>query len=140
MTNGNSIKIVVDNVFIEIFPDEVSIESIPVEGYSVMEGDGIIVGINTELDEELSVEGLARDIVRRIQSLRKEANFDINDHIEIYYRADPELGEVFQEELEYIKEETLAEKIIEGVPPQGAKTEEYKIESLQLTISLINLR
>jgi len=140
LTNGNSITIVIDKNPVDIYPDEVTVESIPIKGYSVMEDAGVIVGINTEIDEELGVEGLARDIVRRIQSLRKEANFDINDRIEVYYNADSELSEVMQEESEYIKGETLAEKIIETVLPKNAKTGEYEIQGFQLILGLVKIQ
>ncbi len=101
-----------------------------------MEENGLLIGINTAIDEALSSEGLARDIVRRIQALRKEANFDINDHIETYYRGDPEIVEVFQEEAEYIKAETLSDQLQEGTPPDDAKNGSYEIGELQLLLGL----
>ena len=101
-----------------------------------MEEGGLLVGVNTTIDESLSSEGLARDIVRRIQSLRKEANFDINDHIETYYRGDPDVVEVFQEEADYIKTETLSDLLQEGVSPEDAKTGAYEMGGLQLILGL----
>lgn len=136
LSQGKIIQVFVDDLFYDIYPAEVIIESVPIEGYSIMEDDSIVVGITTEIDEELSSEGLARDIVRRIQSLRKEANFDINDHIIIYYRADQEVSDVLQEESNYIMSETLAEKIIEGTPSKDLITGNYEIGGLQFTISL----
>jgi isoleucyl-tRNA synthetase len=101
-----------------------------------MEENGLLIGINTSIDEALSSEGLARDVVRRIQSLRKEANFEINDHIETYYSGDPEIIEVFQEEADYIKAETLSDLLYEGVPPECANTGDYEIDGLQLLLGL----
>ena len=101
-----------------------------------MEEGSLLVGVNTTIDESLSSEGLARDIVRRIQSLRKEANFDINDHIETYYRGDPDVVEVFQEEADYIKAETLSNLLQEGIPPEDTKTGAYEIGGLQLLLGL----
>jgi isoleucyl-tRNA synthetase len=121
---------------IKILPEEVELESKPINGYSIMEENGLLIGIKTAIDEALSSEGLARDVVRRIQSLRKEANFDINDHIETYYRGDPEIIEVFQEEADYIKAETLSDLLHEGIPPEDAKTSDYEIGDLQLLLGL----
>jgi len=134
---GESIKILVDSSLIEIFPDEIEIESKPKTGYSVVEDGDLLIGVNTTIDSELVVEGLARDIVRRIQSLRKDAGFNINDHIEVYYRGDPDIIEVFTQEAAYIKTETLAEKLIEGKPSEAAKIATYEIGTLNFIIGLI---
>jgi isoleucyl-tRNA synthetase len=136
IARGNPITLMVGNERVNILPEEVELESIPIEGYSIMEENGLLIGIKTAIDEALSSEGLARDVVRRIQSLRKEANFDITDHIETYYSGDPEIIEVFQEEGAYIKAETLSDLLHEGVPPEDAKTCEYEIGDLQLLLGL----
>ncbi|MCX6643507.1 MAG: DUF5915 domain-containing protein, partial [Candidatus Bathyarchaeota archaeon] len=77
------------------------------------------------------------DIVRRIQALRKSFGFDINDHIDVYYRGDPEIIEVFTEELEYIKTETLAEVIQEGTSPSETESAYYEIGGLSVTLGLV---
>jgi isoleucyl-tRNA synthetase len=136
IARGSPVSIIVNGDHVEVLPEEVDLESKPIEGYSIMEENGLLIGIKTTIDEELSSEGLARDIVRRIQSLRKEANFDINDHIETYYRCDPEMVDVFHEEADYIKAETLTDLLQEGVPPQGAIRGEYDIGGLQLQLGL----
>jgi isoleucyl-tRNA synthetase len=136
IARGNSITLMVKSERIKILPEEVELESKPINGYSIMEENGLLIGIKTAIDEALSSEGLARDVVRRIQSLRKEANFDINDHIETYYRGDPEIIEVFQEEADYIKAETLSDLLHEGIPPEDAKTSDYEIGDLQLLLGL----
>jgi isoleucyl-tRNA synthetase len=136
LAGGKAITLSVGGSPVEVLPEEIELESKPIEGYSIMEEGGLLVGVNTAIDESLSSEGLARDIVRRIQSLRKEANFDINDHIETYYRSDPEVVEVFQEEADYIKAETLSKLLKEGVPPEGAKTGAYEMSGFQLLLGL----
>ncbi|MGD0805078.1 MAG: class I tRNA ligase family protein [Candidatus Bathyarchaeia archaeon] len=133
---NKSVLVNVNGNLTEVLPEEVELESKPVEGYSIMEEAGLLIGINTAIDQSLSSEGLARDIVRRIQSLRKEANYDINDHIETYYRGDPEIIDVFQEEAEYIKTETLSDTFQEGIPPKNAKSGSYEINGLQLLLGL----
>jgi isoleucyl-tRNA synthetase len=136
LANGKPVALKVNGAAVEVLPEEVELESKPIEGYSIVEENGLLIGINTAIDEALSSEGLARDIVRRIQALRKEANFDINDHIETYYRGDPEMVEVFQEEADYIKAETLTDLLMEGAAPEGARLGEYEIGGLQLILAL----
>jgi isoleucyl-tRNA synthetase len=136
LANGKPITLNVNGAAVEVLPEEVELESKPIEGYSIVEENGLLIGINTAIDEALSSEGLARDIVRRIQALRKDAGFDINDHIETYYRGDPEITEVFAEEAEYIKAETLTDLLQEGAAPEGARLGEYEIGGLQLILAL----
>jgi isoleucyl-tRNA synthetase len=136
LRDGASIVLSVDNLKIELFPEEVEISSVPREGYSVAEGYNLIVGVDTVITEELESEGLARDIVRRIQALRKEADFDINDHIVTYYTASPEVEEVFEDEAEYIKSETLSDSLIRGTSPKDAATQDYEIDGLKLRLGL----
>jgi isoleucyl-tRNA synthetase len=136
LAKGKPITLNVNGAAVEILPEEVELESKPIEGYSIVEENGLLIGINTTIDEALNSEGLARDIVRRIQALRKEANFDINDHIETYYRGDPEMIEVFQEESDYIKAETLSDTLQEGAPPPDAKNGSYEIGGLHLLLGL----
>jgi isoleucyl-tRNA synthetase len=137
LLRGESIEVSIDGVPVQVLAEEVDVESTPLEGYSVVEEPGLIVGINTEITEELGHEGLARDIVRRIQSLRKEAGFEIDDLIETYYSGDPEIEAVFDLEDEYIAEETLSVALRNGEPPAEANTSEFEINGLRLRLGLV---
>jgi isoleucyl-tRNA synthetase len=136
LANGKPVTLMANGVNVEVLPEEVELESKPIDGYSIVEEGGLLIGVNTAIDEALSSEGLARDIVRRIQALRKDANFDINDHIETYYRGDPEITEVFQEEADYIKAETLSDLLSEDAAPEDSRLGEYEIGGLQLILAL----
>jgi isoleucyl-tRNA synthetase len=139
ISSGKPVKLTVGGSPVEVLPEEVELESRPVEGYSIVEGDGLAVGVTTAIDEELSSEGLARDIVRRIQSLRKEAGFNINDHITTYYTGDSEIVEVFSEEADYIMSETLSDELIEGPPLEGSRSGSYEIGGFQLVLGLVRI-
>ncbi|MDH5780728.1 MAG: DUF5915 domain-containing protein, partial [Candidatus Bathyarchaeota archaeon] len=87
-------------------------------------------------------EGVARDIVRRIQNQRKEAGFDIADEIETYYEAGPWSTEVFRTCEDYIASETLSTSIRKAEPPARAipveaYVAEYEIEGDTLKLGLI---
>jgi len=110
---------------------------VPKEGYSIVEEEEITVGVNTIIAGNLEMEGLARDIVRRIQNQRKEAGFNIADYIETYYETGPKLTEVFTDFGEYISEETLSVSIYRAKPPEGAHVAEYEIKGEDLRIGLI---
>ncbi len=92
------------------------------------------VVLNTTLTEDLISEGLARELVSKIQNLRKTLDFDISDRIEIIYEADKELNKVIKENSDYIKEETLAIKLDEG---KGRETFNINDKEIKVTISKI---
>ena len=101
----------------------------------VAEGD-YQVGIVVELTPGLISEGLAREIVRRLQIVRRGAGFEIADHIVTYYEGDDKLGEVFLKFADYIKQETLTDDIIKGIPINPAYLEKFKISGLNLTLAV----
>ena len=82
------------------------------EGFNTaQEGNNFII-LNTTLTEELINEGIARELVSKVQNLRKEKGFDIENRITLYYSGDEKLDKVIEEFNDYIKEETLAEEIV----------------------------
>ncbi len=81
------------------------------EGFSSRADNKTVVVLNTTLDEDLILEGLAREFVRTVQSIRKEADFIITDHINIYYSGDEDIDKMLDKFNEYVKAETLTEKI-----------------------------
>jgi isoleucyl-tRNA synthetase len=137
IVKGESLVLNIDDELIEVLPEEVEIKSIPKEGYSIVEEQDMFVGVNTEITNELKVEGLARDIVRRIQALRKLADFEIDDHIETFYLGNPEIEIVFTEESEYIMTETLSDVLTKSEAPDNAVIQSYEISGLKVKLGLI---
>ena len=84
------------------------------EGYVVSEQSGHLAALSTELNEELVQEGLAREIVRRIQQLRKDMNLEVSDRIEAYLDVSDNLKQAINTYQDYICEETLADSIVLG--------------------------
>ena len=98
---------------------------------------GYLVAINGEMTPELAEEGLARELVHRIQGLRRSANFEVTDHIETWYDGPGELAAVMVGSFSgYIREETLSDQVEAGPPPEGAKSETSKIEGQEITLAV----
>ncbi|MCS7120202.1 MAG: class I tRNA ligase family protein [Candidatus Bathyarchaeota archaeon] len=125
---------------IQLERDEIKIETHHKDGYSVSEEDGIIVGVYIKITDDLKMEGLARDIIRRIQNQRKEANFNIADNIEIYYESGPKITEVFNTFGDYISAETLSVRINKGEPPKEAHVSTYDLGGEHLKIGLVRVK
>jgi isoleucyl-tRNA synthetase len=91
------------------------------DGLTVAEDEsGYAVGLDTAVTPELAEEGLARELVHRIQSLRRAAGFDISDHITTYYQGPQLLRSVLLKHGDYVRQETLSVELVEGAPPTGA--------------------
>ena len=82
------------------------------EGFCSASDNKVFVILNTNLTEELIEEGIARELVRKIQSMRKELDLVITDHIKIYYNGREVLDKVINNFEDYIKNETLSDEII----------------------------
>ncbi len=78
------------------------------------------MAIDSELTEELIAEGYAREIVNRIQNIRKDSGFDVMDKIKITYKTDNELSTFIYKFSDYIMNETLADLIEQGEPSKGS--------------------
>ena len=95
-----------------VLTSENTIQSIEVkDGYAASSDNKTCVVLDTHLNEDLILEGLAREFVRKVQSLRKEADFVITDHINIFYHGDEDICKMIEKFNDYVKNETLAEKI-----------------------------
>jgi isoleucyl-tRNA synthetase len=98
---------------------------------------GYMVAVNGEITPELAEEGLARELVHRIQGLRRAANFEVTDHIETWYDGPEELAGVMRGNFSaYISAETLSDRLEAGVPPEGAKSETAKVEGQEITLAV----
>jgi isoleucyl-tRNA synthetase len=137
ITAGQTVSVVVDGRTLELLPDELEVQLKAKEGYAVAEEAGYIVAVDIEIDEELRREGLARDIVRRIQTMRKDADFRVEETIVTYYQAVGELAEVFQAWGEYIKGETLSTDLVMAEPPGEAYTRTFDIEGHSITLGVM---
>lgn len=93
---------------LDITPDMVDVRIESKEGFNVgMENNKFII-LNTELTRDLIIEGLAREIVSKIQNIRKTNDYEIADRINLYYDGDDDILEAFSTFEDYIKDETLA--------------------------------
>jgi isoleucyl-tRNA synthetase len=103
------------------------------------EGEGGGLTLDTEISPELKLEGLARDLVRKIQELRKQSGFAVEDRIRLFYDGDGILAEALERWRDYIATETLAVAVARGEAPDGASTEMLRIEGHDLKVSVVRV-
>lgn len=105
-------------------------------GYEVSLEAGYGVAIATEITPELAAEGLARDIVHRLQTMRRSAGFDIADHITTYYQGGDYVKQVMDAFGEYIRRETLSKELVEGTPVDEAFSEKFKLAGNEVMLAV----
>jgi isoleucyl-tRNA synthetase len=133
---GDSIALQVEGEMVELAPQEVLVSTHPVAGLAVAADKQITVAVDAALTPELKAEGLAREVVRRVQAMRKDAGFDIADRITTYYTAGDELRAVFQAWGDYIMAETLSTRLVAGESPPDAYRETHTVDTLELTLAV----
>jgi len=119
-----------------LMPDEVLIQSQPRAGYGVAGEGGIVVALDTTLTPELLAEGLAREVIRRVQDLRKEADYALPDRLVAQYRAAGSLAEAITAFRATIAGEVLADALEAVDAPVGDATLEDTVEGQPLLLAV----
>jgi isoleucyl-tRNA synthetase len=79
---------------------------------------------------------MAREIVRRIQTMRKSAGFDISDRIVTYYQGGEGVQRIMDGFGDYVRQETLSDKLLAQAPPPEALVEEHKLDGVEVTLGV----
>ncbi len=112
LNNDETVMVKVGDNEEEITKDLVDIRMSSKEGYNVQVNDQNFVVLDTNLNDDLILEGLARELVSKIQQLRKQKDFNVTDHINISISADDKVKEAIKVYEDFIKAETLGEDLI----------------------------
>lgn len=97
---------------VELLLEEVEISTQDIEGWLVANQGNLTVALDVSISEELRNEGIARELVNRIQNLRKESGLEVTDKIRLSIKKDGVLDEAVNKNAEYIKNETLTQELI----------------------------
>ncbi|MEL7833504.1 isoleucine--tRNA ligase [Fodinibius sp. Rm-B-1B1-1] len=121
---------------VQLGEDSLEIIRTGLEGWSVETEKGLSVALDTELSPALIKEGLAREFVNRIQNMRKEADFDVEDRIIIGFNGSDKLEDAVEAMKDYIKSETLAEEISSQELDVSDFIKNWEIGESESTISI----
>jgi len=105
-------------------------------GYAIASEGEYSVAVNIELSPELVAEGISREVVRRLQTMRRAADFDIADHIITYYEAEEPIKRVMTDFADYIRQETLSLELVDSPPPEKAYVEKYHISDADVLLAV----
>jgi isoleucyl-tRNA synthetase len=121
---------------VDVNPDEVTIQYVSPQGW-VFQSEGAFEALlNVTVSEALAREGAARDLVRHIQSLRKDAGLEVSDRIAVTLSSIPGIEAVLAEQGDYVAQEVLAVSIVVGDPGDAAATTQFTLGDATVTIGL----
>lgn len=132
LLNGASLEIELEGETVELTPEDVAVERKVLDGLVARSEQGITVALDTELDEKLLLEGIAREIINKINTMRRDNGFFVTDRIEITMQTTERVKEAFKAHRDLIMHEVLGTQVIFG-PCEGT---EWDINGEMTVISL----
>jgi isoleucyl-tRNA synthetase len=136
LLSGNALQIKVDGETYEVLPNDVEVKAQAKTGFAVAEEGAYVAALVTELTPELAQEGLAREFVRRVQDLRKAANLDVSDRIELFVDASAGLKSAVEAHRDYVTSETLTVRLAFATPPADSSVVEDGFDGETVKVGL----
>ena len=136
LAGGDAVAICLDGERIELEPQDVVVERTPREGLVVASEGDLVVALETELTDELVLEGLAREVVNKIQNMRKSAGLEVTQRIEVSYCGDELLAKALAQYCEYVCAETLCTGLSATDDP-GADATAWDVNGHECRISVL---
>jgi isoleucyl-tRNA synthetase len=138
LDGGESVSITVAGASHAIGADDVLREVHPSEGYVVANDGPVAVGLSTELDDSLRLEGLAREVIHAVQAARKAAGLRVEEHILLHLDGSGPIREALHTHGAHIQSETLSDEISigHGAPFAGIHREEHVLDGEPLAVRL----
>lgn len=136
LQSGKPLEVKAGGETFHILAEEVEVKAVAKEGFAVAEEGAYVAALVTDLTPELAAEGLAREFVRRVQDLRKTANLDVADRIELFVEASAGLKSAVEAHEDYIKAETLTVKLSFAAAPTNTSVVEDEFEGETVKVGL----
>ena len=126
------------DIDVELVKEDLQIEVIQQEGFSALSDNYIAVVMDIRLTPELIEEGFVREIISKIQTTRKESDFNVMDYIEIYVSGNDKIKEIMEKNIDSIKRDVLAITVHFDKDIESSK--EFNINGENVKIGLKQLR
>jgi isoleucyl-tRNA synthetase len=134
---GEMLLFEVEGEKIELAPDEYIVTAQAKPGFAVKDEGGLVVALDTTITPELEREGLAREFVRQVQTMRKDAGFNIEDRIVTHFDgASDKIRATVRDFGDYIKRETLSTQLVAEPPASDFYKEKVKLDSEQVELGI----
>ena len=132
-TNGK-LAFEVDGVTVELTKDDLLIDMTQKEGYVSQENNRLTVVLDTNLTEELIEEGFVYEIISKIQTMRKDAGFEVMDHIRVSLNGNEKLSALAQKNSQVISGKVLADELTDKA--EYSVSREWNVNGESVTIAV----
>lgn len=134
LNENGVLKLAIEGQDIELTKDDLLISTAQKEGYAAATDNGYTVAIDTNLTPELLEEGFVREIISKVQTMRKEADFEVQDHILVSFKGSEKVATIISKNADYIASEVLANAVskdcLEGY------TKDWKVNGEEVTLTV----
>ena len=132
--NGGTFRTEISGAEVELTEDDLLISTESAAGYVSASDKGITVALDTKLTPELIDEGIGRELISKLQTMRKEAGFEVTDRIDVYYTAEGQTKQVLASHKDAIAAVVLADSVQEGSAEGYTKDWELGKDKVTLTV------
>ena len=138
LRDTGKLKLDLGDTVAELSEEDLLIESAQIPGYEALSDNNVTVALDTNLTPELIEEGFVREIVSKIQTMRKDSGFEVMDNINIYCSGNDKIADIMERNADSIKSETLAVNIIFGSETHFSKNWNINGEDVVLGVEKIS--
>lgn len=134
LESTGKLKLTLKSGEVELLPEDVDITMSQTEGFATQRYGNVTIALETTLSQELIEEGFVREIISKLQTMRKENGFQVVDHITVYAAGNDKLVDIMSRNEDFLKKVVLADKVVYGSTEGFVK--EWNINSEDITLAV----
>ena len=136
LNESGLLRFEVNQETVELTREDLLIDTAQTEGFVTQQNGSLTVVLDTNLSPELVEEGFVRELVSKIQTMRKEAGFEVQDHIDVYESGNDRIRGILEKYEDQLKKEVLAESVVYGSAPEDAYEKEWTVNGERVTLAV----
>lgn len=134
LESTGKLKLTLKSGEVELLPEDVDITMSQTEGFATQRYGNVTIALETTLNQELIEEGFVREIISKLQTMRKENGFQVVDHITVYAAGNDKLVDIMSRNEDFLKKVVLADKVVYGSTEGFVK--EWNINGEDITLAV----
>lgn len=134
LESTGKLKLILKSGEVELLPEDVDITMSQTEGFATQRYGNVTIALETTLSQELIEEGFVREIISKLQTMRKENGFQVVDHIIVYAAGNDKLVDIMNRNEDFLKKVVLADKVVYGSTEGFVK--EWNINGEDITLAV----
>ena len=136
LNEAGVLRFEVNHETVELSKEDLLIDTAQTEGFVTQQNQALTVVLDTNLTPELVEEGFVRELVSKIQTMRKEAGFEVQDHIDVSESGNDRIRQILEKHEGQLKKEVLAESVLYGEAPAGSYEKEWTVNGERVTLAV----